>query len=66
MSAPTIFISDSHDSTEHAERVRGLHASLSRDGCECRLDVYKKTDADWPLWMTSQLLGLQLRSLCCD
>lgn len=56
MSAPTVFISYSHDSDEHAERVRGLSASLSRDGCPCRLDVYKNTDEDWPTWMTRQLI----------
>ena len=56
MSEKTVFISYSHDSDEHAERVRGLCASLSRDGCDCRLDVYKDTDEDWPIWMTRQLL----------
>ena len=56
MSEKTIFISYSHDSAEHAERVRGLGASLSRDGCDCRIDVYKDTDEDWPTWMTRQLI----------
>jgi hypothetical protein len=51
-----VLISYSHDSPEHAERVRGLSASLSRDGCECRVDVYKDTDEDWPTWMTRQLI----------
>jgi len=55
VSRPRVFISYSHDSPEHAERVRGLGASLSRDGCECRIDVYKDTDEDWPLWMTREL-----------
>ncbi len=50
-----VFISYSHDSDEHRERVRGLGASLSRDGCDCRLDVYRDTDEDWPSWMTRQL-----------
>ncbi len=36
-------------------RVRGLAASLSRDGCDCRIDVHKNTDEDWPTWMTRQL-----------
>jgi hypothetical protein len=54
---PIVFISYSHDSDEHAARVRGLAASLSRDGCDCRLDVYKETDDDWPTWMTNQLLA---------
>ena len=48
MSNPRVFISYSHDSDEHRELVHGLHASLSRDGCDCQLDVYKDTDEDWP------------------
>ena len=55
MSNPRVFISYSQDSNEHRERVRGLHTSLSRDGCDCQLDAYKDTDEDWPLWMTRQL-----------
>ncbi|HQR52129.1 MAG TPA: toll/interleukin-1 receptor domain-containing protein [Burkholderiales bacterium] len=51
-----VFISYSHDSEEHGNRVRGLNASLSRDGCECHLDVFKDTDEDWPTWMTRQLV----------
>jgi hypothetical protein len=35
--------------------VRALSASLSRDGCECVIDVFKDTDDDWPTWMTRQL-----------
>jgi tetratricopeptide (TPR) repeat protein len=56
MPAPTVFISYSHDSSEHAERVRGLGASLARDGFECRIDAYKETDEDWPTWMSHQLV----------
>jgi len=56
MDRPTVFISYSHDSPEHAERMRGLVASLERDGCTCRLDVYKDTAEDWPAWMTRQLM----------
>jgi hypothetical protein len=55
MSAETVFISYSQESPEHSGKVRGLGASLSRDGCECRLDVYKDTGEDWPTWMTRQL-----------
>jgi tetratricopeptide (TPR) repeat protein len=56
MPVPTVFISYSQDSSEHAERVRGLGASLARDGCECRIDAYKETDEDWPTWMSRQLV----------
>jgi hypothetical protein len=55
MSAPKVFISYNHDSPEHATRVRALGASLSRDGCDCRIDVFKDTAEDWPAWMTRQL-----------
>ena len=54
--SPVVFLSYSHDSEEHSERVRGLAASLARDGCDCRVDVYKESDEDWPAWMTRQLL----------
>ena len=53
---PVVFISYSHDSDEHSQRVRGLAASLYRDGCDIRLDVHKQTGEDWPTWMTRQLL----------
>ena len=49
MSGKTVFISYSHDSEAHAQRVRGLGASLSRGGCDCRIDVYKDTGEDWRL-----------------
>jgi len=51
-----VFISYSHDSSDHATRVRALGASLSRDGCECQMDVFKDTGEDWPAWMTRQLI----------
>jgi hypothetical protein len=50
-----VFISYSHDSEAHAERVRGLAASLERDGCNVQLDVHKDTGEDWPSWMSRQL-----------
>ncbi|MCB2263295.1 MAG: toll/interleukin-1 receptor domain-containing protein [Candidatus Thiosymbion ectosymbiont of Robbea hypermnestra] len=55
MDRPTVFISYSQESPEHAERVRGLAASLERDGCTCHLDLYKDTAEGWPTWMTRQL-----------
>jgi hypothetical protein len=56
MNQPTVFISYSHDSPQHAEMVRGLGASLTSDGCRCFIDVYKDTDEDWPSWMSRQLI----------
>lgn len=65
MSDSKVFISFSHDSDEHRERVRGLGASLARDGCDVRLDFYKDTDEDWPAWMTRQLLEADLILCVC-
>ncbi|ABB32024.1 SEFIR domain protein [Geobacter metallireducens RCH3] len=55
MNGKRVFISYSHDSAEHRDKVLGLGACLLRDGCDCRIDLYKDTDEDWPLWMTRQL-----------
>jgi|GEM_PF-3081236 len=38
------------------KRVRGLAASLERDGCTCHLDIHKDTNEDWPAWMKRQLI----------
>ena len=35
-----VFISYSHDSNEHREKVLGLSERLRRDGFETRLDLY--------------------------
>ncbi len=51
----SVFISYSHDSDPHRERVRTLADSLARDGCDCRLDLYKDSSEDWPTWMARQL-----------
>ena len=55
MNTAKVFISYSHDSDEHRDKVRGLHASLCRDGCDAQLNVFKDTDEDWPLWMSRQV-----------
>jgi hypothetical protein len=62
---PIVFVSYSHDSREHIERVMGLVASLSRDGCQCRLDAHKDTDEDWPAWMTRQLIEADFVACVC-
>jgi len=50
MTAPTVFISYSHDSPEHAERVISFAWVLRNDGIEPRLDWYVNgTPAEgWP------------------
>lgn len=57
MSAITVFISYSHDSDDHRERVLGLSERLRGDGIEARLDQYLNgaPDIGWPRWMLDQL-----------
>ena len=52
-----IFISYSHDSVEHKEKVLGLSERLRQDGFETLLDRYVNgtPPEGWPRWMLNQL-----------
>jgi TIR domain len=51
-----VFISYSHDSPEHARRVRALGDKLRADGIESWIDQYvQDPDEGWPKWMRSQV-----------
>ncbi len=55
---PSIFISYSHDSDEHRERVLGLSERLRADGIETILDRYVERGSPpegWPRWMLNAL-----------
>ena len=57
MSEVTIFISYSHDSEDHCERVLLLSERLRKDGFKTLLDRYVKgtPPEGWPRWMLNQL-----------
>ncbi|MDG4597364.1 MAG: TIR domain-containing protein [Candidatus Contendobacter sp.] len=57
MSTPNIFISYSHDSDEHRERVLGLSERLRADGVATILDRYVNGSPPegWPRWMLNGL-----------
>jgi tetratricopeptide (TPR) repeat protein len=57
MAAPIVFISYSHDSDDHRERVLALSKRLRQDGIETRLDQYVNGSPQqgWPRWMLDQL-----------
>jgi hypothetical protein len=57
MSAPTVFISYSHDSDNHRELVLALSERLRDDGIETLLDRYinGSPEQGWPRWMLDQL-----------
>jgi hypothetical protein len=59
MPSPTknrVFISYSHDSVVHTERVRALADQLCRDGIDARVDQYvQDPDEGWIKWMRTQV-----------
>jgi hypothetical protein len=57
MNQMILFISYSHDSPEHREKVLSLSERLRDDGYETRLDQYihGTPDEKWPRWMLNQL-----------
>jgi hypothetical protein len=51
-----VFISYSHDSAEHARRVRALADQLRKDGIDARIDQYTPDpDEGWSKWMRTQV-----------
>ncbi|HEY0431235.1 MAG TPA: SEFIR domain-containing protein, partial [Pyrinomonadaceae bacterium] len=57
MSAKKVFISYSHDSDEHRDRVLALSERLRADGIETILDQYLNgyPSQGWPRWMLDQV-----------
>lgn len=57
MPRPVVFISYSHDSDEHREKVLELAERLRQDGLDARLDQYVNgtPEQGWPRWMLDQL-----------
>jgi formylglycine-generating enzyme required for sulfatase activity len=50
-----VFISYSHDSHEHLDRVLRLADRLRAEGIDCNLDQYEPAPAEgWPRWMDKQ------------
>jgi SEFIR domain. len=63
---PRVFISYSHDSPEHADRVLDLSDRLRRDGVESVLDQYLVSPPEgWPLWMDRQIEECDFVLLVC-
>lgn len=57
MNTPTVFISYSHDSPEHGERVLALSERLRDDGITTHLDQYMNGTPSngWPRWMMDRI-----------
>lgn len=56
MPGKVVFISYSHDSDEHREKVLGLAERLRQDGLDAQLDQYVNgtPEQGWPRWMLDQ------------
>jgi hypothetical protein len=63
----TAFISYSHDSDEHRDRVLSLSQRLRKDGVSTRLDQYVtgSPSEGWPRWMLNQLDEVQFVLVVC-
>ncbi|MEN8178535.1 MAG: toll/interleukin-1 receptor domain-containing protein [Pseudomonadota bacterium] len=64
---PRVFISYSHDSPEHSERVLQLSERLREDGVKTSLDQYVQgtPNEKWPRWMQNQLDWADFVLLIC-
>jgi tetratricopeptide (TPR) repeat protein len=53
---PKVFISYSHDSPEHEQRVLNLANRLRSDGFDAAIDQYETSPREgWPVWMEKQI-----------
>lgn len=53
---PKVFISYSHDSPEHMDRVLELSNRMRQDGIDCDIDQYEDSPTEgWPRWMIRQI-----------
>jgi len=65
-SHPKVFISYSHDSSAHEDRVRALADRFRGDGIDCVIDQYETNPPEgWPRWMERQLRGASFVLLIC-
>lgn len=64
--APRLFISYSHDSREHEDRVRALADRLRGDGVDAVIDQYDTAPPDgWPVWMDREIQKADFVGLVC-
>lgn len=62
----TVFISYSHDSPAHRQRVLALADQLRADGLDARLDQYVAHPAEgWPRWSEQQIQAADFVVLVC-
>ena len=61
-----VFISYSHDSAEHKDRVWDLCERLRNDGIDCRIDQHEFSPPEgWPRWCRNQVQESQFVLVVC-
>lgn len=51
-----VFISYSHDNTEHSKKVLEFSNKLRKQGLDCNIDQYEESPPEgWPRWMDKQI-----------
>ena len=61
-----VFISYSHDSKEHKDRVWDLCERLRKDGIDCRIDQHEVSPPEgWPRWCRNQVQESQFVLVVC-
>ena len=64
--SPTVFISYSHDSKEHQDRVLELSNKFRSQGIDCSLDQYEDSPPEgWPKWMDRQVKNSDFVLIVC-
>jgi hypothetical protein len=65
--SPRVFISYSHDSREHKDRVLNLADRLrEEDGIDCNIDQYEMSPPEgWPRWMLNQIEEAEFVLVVC-
>jgi hypothetical protein len=63
---PRVFISYSHDTVEHQERVLSLADRLRADGIDAEFDQYNAAPPEgWPLWCERQIASADVVLMVC-
>lgn len=66
MTGPSVFISYSHDSPEHANRVLALANRLVNEGIDVILDQYEISPTEgWPRWMDRHIRSADFVLMVC-
>lgn len=63
--SPKVFISYSHDSQDHRDRVLKLSDALCHWGIDCHIDQYELAPANWLSWMERQIREANFVLIIC-